>query len=73
LKILIDFINQEKNKIVWTNMGYSDNNAEKNKSDLISKLNNAFNKNIFITIPAGGFENFGINNFRKFVKDIKNG
>jgi hypothetical protein len=73
LKILIDFINQEKNKIVWTNMGYSDNNDEKNKLDLISKLNNAFNKNIFITIPTGGFENFGINNFRKFVKDIKNG
>jgi hypothetical protein len=41
--------------------------------NLISKLNNAFNKNIFITIPTGGFENFGINNFRKFVKDIKNG
>lgn len=72
-KLLIDFINQEKNRIIWTNMGYSDNNAEKNKSDLILKLNNAFNKNIFITIPKGGFENFGINNFRKFVKDIKNG
>lgn len=72
-KILIDFINQEKNKINWTNMGYSDNDVEKNKSDLMLKLNNAFNKNIFITIPKGGFENFGINNFRKFVKDIKNG
>ena len=73
LKILIDFINQEKNRIDWANMGYSDTDNEKNKTNLISKLNNAFNINIFITIPTEGFENFGINNFRKFVKDIKNG
>jgi hypothetical protein len=65
------FINQESNNINWTNMGYDGNDIESNKKDLINKIRNSIEKGYYITIPKGGFEKYGINNFRDFVKNIK--
>jgi hypothetical protein len=65
------FINQESNNISWDNMGYDSKDIESNKKDLLNKIKISIEKGHYLTIPKGGFEKFGINNFRDFVKNIK--
>jgi hypothetical protein len=67
---LLMFLTQEKNKINWKIMGYESTNVDDNLKDLIDKINIASQKKVFLNIPKKGFESFGINNFKDFVKNI---
>jgi hypothetical protein len=63
-------VRQNTKKINWSRMGYNSTDQKENADDLVQKIFNANRKNNYLKIPKTGFEAYGINNLREFVKDL---